>query len=200
MDLTFGSPVNTAIGTTSDSDATTSQYFASTADPQPPNQIQIYGGILLRTIRRQSDAKVISGPSVLVDEVLRATRAATIAQLVKDAWDGDTAAWPSTSAELSDTRDSYLRLVPATRSSSTSTGGGVVDSVRQIYSSPRIGLDLSNSSIPTSVEKALKHASVHFVGRRYRYFVEPHLLVANGRGHTVYGVLKGLPPSIAEKG
>lgn len=56
----------------------------------------------------------------------------------------------------------------------------------RIFRSPRIGLDLSSPEIP--MDHPQSHPRVQFVARRYRYFVHPHLLTANGRGQTFLGV------------
>jgi hypothetical protein len=152
--------------------------------PQPEDMLR--GGILLRTLRRTSDNKVFSGPSLLVDELLRLTRSSNIAQLVTTAWGGDTYAFPCSTATTS--RPS-LRL-----HAQPSVSQGVARRYA-IYRSPRIGLDLSNPSIPvptSSSDAALKTTLAHsrptFITRRYRYFTHPHLLTANGRGHTLLGV------------
>ncbi len=65
-----------------------------------------------------------------------------------------------------------------------------------VYQSPRIGLDLSHSSIPLpilpSYAATLIHPRVSFISCSYRYFVHPHLLTVNGRGHTFFGVYRTL--------
>jgi hypothetical protein len=55
-----------------------------------------------------------------------------------------------------------------------------------VYRSPRVGLELSHSETTTSPT----HPRVVYVSRPYRYFVLPHLLTSNGRGHTLLGVYR----------
>ena len=139
------------------------------------------GGALLRSLRRISDGVVISGPSLLVDEILRPNKVANIADLVQTKWNGDTNA--ISSSENAETWSMYLYPAP----SSTE--------LPRILRSPRIGLDLSHSSIPwpgNDLQGTLAHPRAIFVGKQYRYFVHPHLLTANGRGPTFLGVYQCL--------
>ncbi|KAI0684964.1 hypothetical protein BC835DRAFT_1386837 [Cytidiella melzeri] len=202
LDLTFGAPIAPT--------TVASRYFptlpSNTAEknastPRVPAVDIIRGGILLRTMRNISSRKTISGPSLLVDEILRVSESPTVAILVNDKWAGETTAtaWSSQSP----TRTS-LRLVPNRHDpSSGSPTGTSSTSQPRIYSSPRIGLDLSHSSIPlptttstdtdTEQQILLRHPRVCFIGRPYRYFVHPELLlIANGRGHTFLGVYRSL--------
>ncbi|EIN10844.1 hypothetical protein PUNSTDRAFT_31796, partial [Punctularia strigosozonata HHB-11173 SS5] len=154
MDLTFGGPV-------------TSGYFASSRTA--PAAV-VRGGVLLRSIRRISDSTLISGPSLLVDEVLRGSGSPSIPDLVQNKWVGDTSALSPS--------PHFPRLYlqgrpPAERSSA------------QIYTSPRIGLDLAHPGTTAYVG----HPRVSFVSRAYRYFVHPEKLTANGRIQTFLGVL-----------
>ena len=52
-----------------------------------------------------------------------------------------------------------------------------------VYTSSRIGLDLSHPSVTNSSTDP----RVIYLAKRYRYFVHPHLLTADGRGHTFLG-------------
>ncbi|OSX59608.1 hypothetical protein POSPLADRAFT_1078945, partial [Postia placenta MAD-698-R-SB12] len=162
LDLTMGAPP-----------VRTSPYFAPSAQ-STPCEPPIRGGVLLRTIRRISDAKVISGPSLLVDEVLRASGAASIAELVATQWGGDISAFSVAAPAACRLQLTRRVAAPATRP--------------QVYRSPRIGLDLSSPDIPADGVQQLAHPRVVFVGLPYRYFVHPHLLTANGRGQTLLGV------------
>ena len=58
----------------------------------------------------------------------------------------------------------------------------------RVFRSPRIGLDLSNQETKASVT----HPRVIFVGRLYRYFTHPELLIANGRTQTFVGLYLAL--------
>ncbi|KAH8092514.1 hypothetical protein BXZ70DRAFT_457683 [Cristinia sonorae] len=207
LDLTFGGPV-----------LKTSQYFAgarehdATPNDTPSQEVlsrdenQTRGGILLRSMRHITNGTVISGPSLLVDEILRSSGATTIAELVSDKWNHDLTAFadvpPSHSPSLSSAPSSSAsgsqfgrpRLFFQRKGRSTSHAAATGRSTDipttkpEIYRSPRIGLDLSNSSIPTTPEDALKHPRVIYVSKLYRYFTHPRLLTANGRGQTLLGV------------
>lgn len=130
------------------------------------------GGVLLRSMRRVGMSSVISGPSLLVDEVLRASGGvASILELVQSKLGGDTDAFSSRLSSSKRAVQLYLR--PRSKHVETS-----------IYTSPRIGLDLSNP-----VTKALStDPRVIFVQKPYRYFVHPTLLTANGRSQAFLGV------------
>jgi hypothetical protein len=153
----------------------TSRYF-----PSPPSTkaARLHGGILLRTLRRTSDSVVISGPSLLVDEILRITGASNIADLVQNKWLDDISIFPLHTENALP----RLRLTHAFDRNETSRPPP------RIYRSPRIGLDLSNPTTkldPTDLR-------IQFISSSYRAFIHPHLLTANGRGHTFLGVLRDL--------
>ncbi|KAI0638673.1 hypothetical protein C8Q77DRAFT_1154286 [Trametes polyzona] len=181
LDITIGQPPA----------AIASKYFGHTstqaASSSGSQSSILRGGILLRSIRRTSDSKVISGPSLLVDEVLRLNGAKDIAELVGANWDGDISAFPPSSRPASRASTMYLRRVAPTATTppaSSSCSGN--DPKPRISHSPRIGLDISHPSIPAA--SALDHPRVHFIARPYRFFTHPHLLTANGRGQTFLGV------------
>lgn len=127
------------------------------------------GGILLRTIRRLSDRRVISGPSLLVDELLRVSSATSLSDLVENHWLGDISI-----RSHSPRAKSWLGLE---RIETPGSPGAM-------YASPRIGLDLSHPSV--QVDKA--DLRLRFICAHYRFFVNPELLIANGRGQTFLGV------------
>lgn len=202
MDLTFGGPVDLPVSDTQI--PVTSRFF-----PQPPSdssapppasertasngaQEKVRGGILLRTIRRVADGKLFSGPSLLVDEILRVSGASNLSALVMDVWDSNISAFPS---DITPHGTSSLRLHP--KHSTT-----LSQPPTQIYRSPRVGLELSHGSIPLpssdGTQATLAHPRTTYVSRAYRYFVSPALLTSNGRGHTflaVYQDLAGKTPS-----
>lgn len=159
LDLTLGSPPSP-------------EPIASNSHQAP----LLRGGALLRTIRRVSDTAVISGPSLLVDEILRVSKAASIAELVADKWRGNTSAFLPLSEGTP--AAACLFLQPRDSSPGRST----------IYSSPRIGIDLSHPGTTTFVN----HPRVMYLPRPYRYFVHPHLLTANGRPQTFLGILRSI--------
>ncbi|RDB20040.1 hypothetical protein Hypma_013100 [Hypsizygus marmoreus] len=168
LDLTLGAPCQVS-----------SPFFASIAPTgsgsTTSTQPLLRGGALLRSIRRVSDSKVISGPSLLVDQVLLLSKAATIADLVDQKWDSDTSAFRSTPGPPERAASLFLRPRPPSASPKA-----------DIFRSPRIGLDLSHPGTTVSPT----HPRVIFLSRPYRYFVHPHLLTANGRTQTFLGVLQ----------
>lgn len=136
----------------------------------------------MRTLRRVSDSTVISGPSLLVDELLRSSGADDIPALVNEKWLGDISAFRAPpSAEIPDSNPAtlFIGVKEESSSSSSSTRASL-----QIYKSPRIGLDLSHPS--TRLDPSDRR--VRYVSKPYRYFILPHLLTANGRGQTFLGV------------
>lgn len=182
MDLTFGNPVGF-------DDATL------------PRNAVTRGGILLRSIRRVSDNKVTSGPSLLVDEILRATGVADIPDLVNKKWKRDTSALPP-DPSVAPTRDTTLYLKWKEPASSTSQRGlhaffggkapATSSAKPVVYRSPRIGLDLSHPTIPQDIPRALAHSRLNYIVRRYRFITRPNLLTAKGQGHTFLGVYQSL--------
>lgn len=150
-------------------------------DSSNAQPVRVRGGILLRTLRRVSDSTVISGPSLLVDELLRSSGADDIPELVNEKWHGDISAFRAPpSAENPDLNPATLFIgVKEKMTTTTSTRAPL-----QIYKSPRIGLDLSHPS--TRLDPSDRR--VRYVSKPYRYFILPHLLTANGRGQTFLGV------------
>ena len=173
----------------------------------------LQGGILLRSIRVLSKPpKVVQGPSLLVDEILSSSGVKEIGDIVDGKWGGNTNAFPpasahaGTSSEESSSSTSSLpaastctlRVIPkshfgvsASSSSSKPTGSwNFLGSKKQtvIYSSPRIGLELSHPGT-TGPSVSPLHSRIRFLPRSYRYFKDPELLVKNGRPQTFLGVL-----------
>ncbi|KAG5642966.1 hypothetical protein DXG03_001814 [Asterophora parasitica] len=167
LDLTIGGPAP----------PTSSPYFsqgATTNSSDQPSAIGIRGGALLRSLQRVSDSKqVISGPSLIVDEILRLSSAPSISSLVEQTWSNNISAFACSRNGTS------LFLRPKATASSVSTPPTV-------YRSPRIGLDLSHPGTTASPT----HPRVVFLARRYRYFTHPTFLTANGRTQTFLGVLR----------
>ncbi|KAG2091955.1 uncharacterized protein F5147DRAFT_779808 [Suillus discolor] len=160
LDLTFGGPACTQTSSSAEVRTTSGT---------------LRGGALLRTIRRFHDQKVISGPSLLVDEILRVCNASNISELVSVKWQGDIAALSAPSQPRSVYM--YLRKRPASSLAAS-----------PVFRSPRIGLDLSNPETKASPT----HPRVIFVGKLYRYFTYPELLVVNGRPQTFIGLYVAL--------
>ncbi|KAH9965770.1 hypothetical protein BC827DRAFT_1153252 [Russula dissimulans] len=156
-------------------------------DPSTTEPIPVRGGILLRTLRRVSDSTVISGPSLLVDELLRSSGAADIPELVNEKWKGDISAFrapaPGATAteDVTDSNQNALFIGVKEMTTTTTTTRAPPP---QMYKSPRIGLDLSHPS--TRLDPSDRR--VRYVSKPYRYFILPHLLTANGRGQTFLGV------------
>ncbi|KZV87201.1 hypothetical protein EXIGLDRAFT_652341, partial [Exidia glandulosa HHB12029] len=126
------------------------------------------GGILLRSIRRTSDDKLISGPSLLVDELLKQCSVTSVATLV--------ASWDNLAAfrnpEFTSSTSRYMELVSRS------------DAQLPVHRSPRIGLDLSHKSTVASATDE----RVTFVALPDRFFVRPDTLTANGRMQTFVGL------------
>ena len=141
-----------------------SKYFASPPSPSKPHPTSITapsnavlrGGILLRSARRTRDSHVISGPSLLADEVLRASGAPDIPTLVGTHWGGDIRAFAPSPASVPEGRKSTMCIVRApgedqsTSKAKTKNAPAAPVALPEIYRSPRIGLDLSHPSIPTT--------------------------------------------------
>ena len=169
LDLTIG------ILNSSESDSpiipTSSSHAPSAPSPIPT----IRGGILLRSVRRLSDSTVISGPSLLVDELLRTSGASEIPELVNEKWLGDISASRVPSVENPESNSAATLFIGVKEMTGTSP---------QMYRSPRVGLDLSHPS--TRLDPSDKR--VRYVSKPYRYFILPRLLTVNGRGQTFLGV------------
>jgi len=174
MDLTFGAPLPNWVK---------SKYFSSETTPTLPSSSLpvrelLRGGILLRSIRQTGPgSKVISGPSLLVDQILAASDASSIEELVENKWEGNISAilsdegGPSTCLYLKEVKSEERSRRP------------------KVYFSPRIGLDLSHPGTTDPATLPL-HPRIRFLPRLYRFFVQPNLLVANGRPQTFLGVLQ----------
>jgi len=110
---------------------------------------------------RCHDQKVISGPSLLVDEILCLYNASNINELVSIKWKGDISALSIPRKP----RSTYMYLHKRPASS-------LVTSC--IFRSPRIGLDLSNQETkPTS-----SHPAVVFVDKLYHHVTHPELVTS----------------------
>ncbi|EJD01739.1 uncharacterized protein FOMMEDRAFT_90161, partial [Fomitiporia mediterranea MF3/22] len=174
VDLTFGGPVSSQ----------SSKYFGH---ERQSSGSDTRGGVLFRSMRRISDGAVISGPSLLVDELLRVCGCKNIADLVEDALENDKFAL-SSNAPASSKRAS-ISIYPR----SSLQGRKPI-----VYSSPRIGLDLSH---PGTTPKP-NDPRVVFVQKPYRFFMNPILLTANGRSQTFLGIYNLLSEAeiLGEKG
>lgn len=143
------------------------------------------GGVLLRSVRQVSTGKVTSGPSLLVDLILGASGVSSIEELVYEKWAKDTCAFLP---EEDDKQAVCLFLKP------------VVAAPRKpppIYFSPRIGLELSHPGTTSATTLPL-HPRIRFLPKRYRFFTNPALLVANGRAQTFLGILHQLTTSSSD--
>ncbi|KAK1232619.1 hypothetical protein PQX77_004239 [Marasmius sp. AFHP31] len=207
LDLTLGS-VDPALGI--NSSTVKSRFFNSEVQESESDEMEaqqspsvgspsceVRGGILLRSMKRLGkDEKIISGPSLLVDEVLRQSnynsgrsKPLGIAELVDNLWGGDISAF-SRSAESSRSTTMFLQAVDTSDSGLSSVKPAT------IHKSPRIGLELSHPG--TLPER--HHPRVVYLDRRYRYFVHPQLLTANGRVQTFLGILDDVHSEGAAKG
>ena len=162
LDLTIGGPI-------------LSPHFVSSNTAG--NIDQVRGGVLLRSLRRVHDNETISGPSLLVDEILQQNNSPTIAVLVDEIWNHDTSAFYKHQVASSSRSTLFIKA---------RTPSQIASSKPEIYQSPRIGLDLSHPDIRASRD----HPRVTYISRPYRYFIRPNLLTKNGRIHSFLGVYR----------
>lgn len=134
------------------------------------------GGILLRSMRRISDGTFISGPSLLVDELLRASGAPTVGSLVSD--------YLGSSLSAFQAGESAGQIGSQTCSINLQPRNSAVPRRPVVYNSPRIGLELSHPGTTSSASDP----RIVFVQKLYRFFIQPHLLTANGRVQTFLGL------------
>ena len=204
MDLTFGGPPQ-SVAATSDSAPSSSTAGPSVAASQGR---ETRGGILLRSIRKLGPkTQVISGPSLLVDQILSISGAASVAEFVETKLAGDTFAFLPDAKTGTDAPSVklYFKHSPAPSKAQPGSlagffkGGESHSSSPKIYKSPRIGLDLSHPGTTGPEVKPL-HPRIRFLPRRYRYFTHPSELVANGRAQTFLGIVYSRMPSDIDKG
>jgi hypothetical protein len=156
LDLTFGHHI-------------TSQHFASKSSDE---LLSTRGGILLRTIRRTTTGgQIISGPSLLVDEILSVSRAESISDLVQNKWKSDSMALLATPSSAR--ASLYLKKRSRRKESSS-----------RLYRTPRIGLELSHPSTTASPNDP----RIIYISKPYRYIAYPNLLTFNGRCQTFLGI------------
>jgi hypothetical protein len=163
LDITLGSTIQSA-----------SEQQSTVSPSKRPR-----GGILLRSVRVVSTGVVISGPSLLVDFILRTCGVEDIEALVVGEWGGDISALQSSIPGSPIPRLSFVRT--SSEGASLKAAGNPIT----YYTTPRIGLDLSH---PTAKPEA-QNPRVTFVQRRYRFVIEPHLLKVNGRPQMFAGLL-----------
>ncbi|KAF8596193.1 hypothetical protein BDV93DRAFT_78159 [Ceratobasidium sp. AG-I] len=122
--------------------------------------------------------------AAMVDEILRASGAVDLPHLVGTLWSGDTRA-------LRGEGPGRMFLRPTSASSPTrfanpKSGRDMTEEYTTIYTSPRIGPDLSGISSPSRVTAS--NPRVQYLIRPYRFFRLPHLL-GSLSPQTVYGLL-----------
>ncbi|KAI9252841.1 hypothetical protein BDA99DRAFT_540836 [Phascolomyces articulosus] len=147
------------------------------------------GGMLIRAVLDQSTNKVVEGPSLLVDEILRVCKHKSLDSLTKTPWPGQ--CWskkslfylekkPSSSDLNNEEDDEDIASSTVTRRIKRQK----LDQHKNktVYTSCRVGLGLGNRS--PSIE-----ARLLFVGRPYRFVMEPWLL-KKGRIWTIFGMFE----------
>ncbi|KIK66690.1 hypothetical protein GYMLUDRAFT_55396 [Collybiopsis luxurians FD-317 M1] len=174
LDITIGQPA-----------ITSSPYFSTTSKSGIQTRDPTRGGILLRTLRNTSTGKVVSGPSLIVDEILKLSQASKISELVDEKWMGNISVFRGDSSSAEDTDMLYLKLKT-----------DIEAKLPVIYQSPRIGLD----PFYPGVSLTPSHPRVAFSTKLYRYFIHPALLTSNGRPQTFLGVLSSLNPIFPSPG
>ncbi|KAI0757971.1 hypothetical protein C8Q74DRAFT_290534 [Fomes fomentarius] len=216
LDITIGQPPPPVMSKYFSQSLSVSGLNQAAGSSSAGNTSVVHGGILLRSARRVSNGKVISGPSLLVDEILRLSRASEILELVTVNWNGNISAFPPgpSSTLPNNPHDNpstmYLVRAPASSTPSASTSASaamtqsnpttdkdtLVRAKRRIFLSPRIGLDISHPAVAACTPSPLAHPRTLYIARPYRFYVCPHLLTANGRGQTFVGVYD----AVVEKG
>ncbi|KAF8524451.1 hypothetical protein JB92DRAFT_2703719 [Gautieria morchelliformis] len=162
LDLTFGTSV-------------TSPFF-----PVPQDlSLQPRGGILLRSMRSMDGSGIVtSGPSLLVDKILSITKSRNISGLVNAKLGGFISALSPTKDETAlGTHPAKLYLAACSRTDKTH--------LPTIHRSPRVGLDLAHPSVAPQ----RNDLRIQYITKLYRHFVHPEWLKANGRCHTLIGIL-----------
>ena len=130
----------------------------------------------MRSMRRVSDGTLISGPSLLVDELLRVSGAPSVGSLVSDFLGNALSAFQAgEAAGQADSRKCSISLRPR---------NVALPRRPVVYNSPRIGLELSHPGTTSSASDP----RIVYVQKPYRFFVQPHLLTANGRVQTFLGL------------
>lgn len=122
---------------------------------------------------------MISGPSLLVDFILRTCGVEDIKTLVSEKWEEDTFAFNLPNPNSAAPQLSFTRVISESPNSNKKS-----DTVTY-YTTPRVGLDLSHAT----AKPEAKNPRIQFVQRPYRFLVEPHLLKVNGRPQTFIGLL-----------
>ncbi|CAG8496623.1 9579_t:CDS:1 [Ambispora gerdemannii] len=157
----------------------------------------IYGGILLRTIQNLKTNEIIEGPSLIVDKIMELCgkdrqRILSVRELVEDVWNRKIGAFKNmhNSNNLvyidideklkEDERPKKRPKVEESALSPRIEGSLSPVNSHKIYTSPRIGLTLSNTS-PSEISR------ITFVLKPYRYFALPHLL-KKGKIQTIVGL------------
>ncbi|CAG8531611.1 6478_t:CDS:1 [Paraglomus brasilianum] len=162
----------------------------------------IYGGILIRSIKNERSGGVIEGPSLVVDQILKACGVnmnGGICKLVETIWSFKNGA-------LKDMENSnnmvYLELKPSINNTTAVDNVGVLPATKKrklgesgskkqrnisdgknptekslsIYNSPRVGLTLTDTQ------------KIAYLFKPYRYFTQPFLL-KKGRGQLIAGLI-----------
>ncbi|KAG8940357.1 hypothetical protein FRC04_005412 [Tulasnella sp. 424] len=149
----------------------------SSPSPSTANEAgDVRGGILLRTIKNEDNGKVTCGPSLLVDELLRAAGAQDINHLVQTKMQNDRHAF-FTPTDPPGPKPALSFIPHEVAGSSTSSSF-----LPAIYTSPRIGLELSNA--------ANSESRIQFVDRPYRYFILPKTFAKKGAMQTFAGLYR----------
>ncbi|RIA88213.1 hypothetical protein C1645_253918 [Glomus cerebriforme] len=171
---------------------------------------KIYGGILIRTIQNELTNEVIEGPSLIVDKILEAcdVNQGGIREMVEIVWKGKSGILCDMSNSnglvyLTQVNDDELtnlnnivesdkkRLKYSTGLTSPYfdqksqksydvrlTGGN--KPTNKIYTSPRVGITLSNELPSTSLR-------LQYLLKPYRFFTSPHLL-KKGKAQLIIGL------------
>ncbi|KAF8602271.1 kinase-like protein [Ceratobasidium sp. AG-I] len=142
-----------------------------------------YGEIRLHALRNTSTQVTSVGASTVVNEILRASGAPNLPYLIDTLWGGDTCALRGEGPSRM-----FLRSVPTSSLSASfaSSNVGIDVTGTKVYTSPRVGLNLSGVLRPSDAVAFNPH--IQYLIRPYRFFRLPHLL-GPPKPQTIYGLL-----------
>ncbi|KAF7731276.1 hypothetical protein EC973_000692 [Apophysomyces ossiformis] len=134
------------------------------------------GGLLIRAIIERDSRRVIEGPSLVVDEILKGLKYTNIKDLVHKQWldhKQEGVCWSENSGF-------YLKAKLSNENRPVKRRKLDENEVK-IYASCRVGLGLTNSHPSTATR-------LSYVGRRYRYIMQPQVL-KKGMIWTIFDML-----------
>jgi len=142
-----------------------------------------FGGILIRSIEEISSTtsindkiKIIEGPCVCVDYILKENGSDNIIKFVEDFC-------KVSELDVTTTKKLYLKFA------TTEAEKKLLEPRREIYPGPRVGLSLKKND----------PAQYRFVMKNYRFLTQPKL-IKKGKAHIIAGLLGGATRNITTSG